>query len=254
MLVVVAGKVDIGRKRTCNQDKILICDKRVGSLPNLLIVADGVGGDNSGEVASELAIDSFYDYITEHEGADLSTPELIANLLTRAISHANYVVFERSQQDAQCKGMGTTFTLATVIGEHMYISHVGDTRVYVMNNKQVIQLTTDHSLVQEMFESGILTREEVFNHPMGHYITRAVGTAHKIKVDNIMCELKHVEYILLCSDGLTSMINENDLKEIVYSKKEVELEMIVENLINEANSRGGPDNIAVILAKKCEVI
>ncbi len=251
--MVVAGRVDIGRKRACNQDKIFVSNKKIGSLPNLFVVADGVGGDNSGEVASELAIESFCGYIREHEGADLSTPEFIANLLTRAISHANYVVFEKSKQDTKCKGMGTTFTVATIIEEHIYISHVGDTRVYVMNAKQIIQLTTDHSLVQEMFESGILTQEEVFNHPMGHYITRAVGTAHKIKVDNIMCELKHVEYMLLCSDGLTSTMEENEIRDIVYGEK-APLDKLVSSLIDEANNRGGPDNIAVILAKKCEVI
>ncbi len=252
--MIVAGKVDIGRKRKSNQDKIFISKRAVGSLPNLYIVADGVGGDSSGEIASDLAITSFCNYIIEHEGVDLTTPELVANLLTRAISHANYVVYNASNIERQYKGMGTTFTVVTLIGEYIYISHVGDSRVYAVNNRQIVQLTTDHSLVQEMYDSGALTEDELFNHPMGNYITRAVGADEKIKVDNFMCELRFVEYVLMCSDGLTNMLDDQEITTIIHASDNRALLNIVDKLIFEANNKGGNDNIAVILGKKCEVM
>ncbi len=245
----VVGKSDIGKKRKTNQDKVYIANNGIGALPNLYIVADGVGGDSAGEVASDLAITSFCNYITEHVGVNLADANMVANLLTRGISHANYVVHQASNVEAKYKGMGTTFTVATIIDHCIYISHVGDTRVYAMNNKQIVQLTTDHSLVQEMYESGALAKEEKAKHPMNNYITRAIGASEKIKVDNFMCELTNVQYILLCSDGLTNMIDDQEIMNLVLSSRGDSLEVIVDKLIFTANNRGGDDNIAVILGR-----
>ncbi|OOB79267.1 MAG: hypothetical protein BEN19_00185 [Epulopiscium sp. Nuni2H_MBin003] len=247
--MIAVGKVDIGLKRRNNQDNIFLQDTKIGKLPNLYIVADGMGGYNSGDIASTCAIKTFCEYIKEHDEVVLDTPELITNLLTRAISHANFVVNQMAMREEKLQGMGTTLTVATIIDGSIYISHVGDTRVYAMNKNQIIQLTTDHSLVREMYDNGVITYDEMNFHPMSHMITRAVGSFDKVKVDNFMCEMTHVEYILMCSDGLTTTVQDEEILEIVY-REERDLHVIVDELIETTNTRGGNDNIAIILGKE----
>ncbi|OOO00583.1 MAG: hypothetical protein ATN35_06575 [Epulopiscium sp. Nele67-Bin004] len=251
--MIAVGKVDIGNRRAENQDRIFISNEPIGGLPNLYIVADGMGGHQSGEIASEMSINSFCEYIMKYRDVNIDTPENVTNLLVRGIKDANHIVFSTAKDNQKYKGMGTTFSVVTIINEVVYISHIGDTRVYAMNERQILQLTTDHSLVQEMYEKGGLTKEETHNHPLGHIITRSLGTEERIKVDSFMCDLKNVDYILLCSDGLTNMLTDDDILEIVYSEAET-ISQIVDKLVDMANIRGGNDNIAVILRRKSEVV
>lgn len=246
------GKVDIGKKRTRNEDSIFISNTAIGILPNLLIVADGMGGHKAGEVASRLAITSFCDYIKSHEGIEIRTREDITILLKLGIRHANHAIFEKSQTDEAYAGMGTTLTVATVIEDIVYLAHVGDTRLYLINDRSIFQATTDHSLVQEMVDQGFIAENEIKAHPQRHIITRAVGTYAKVKVDTLIYDLSKVKYILLCSDGLTSMLTNEEMHTIIEAQ-EGDLEQMVNELIEAANAKGGIDNIAVVIAKKQEV-
>lgn len=243
------GKVDIGKKRTRNEDSIFVSNEPIGILPNLLIVADGMGGHKAGGVASELAITAFCDYIRSHEHIDIRTREDVTILLKLAIRHANHVIYEKAQSEEAYSGMGTTLTVATVIEEIVYLAHVGDTRLYLINDRSIFQATTDHSLVQEMLEQGYISENEMSEHPQRHIITRAVGTYAKVKVDTLIYDLNKVKYLLLCSDGLTSMLTNEEIHEIIKAEND-EIEKAAEHLVEVANAKGGLDNIAVVIAKK----
>lgn len=251
--MIAVGKVDIGRKRSTNQDGVFVSNTPIGALANLYIVADGMGGHNGGEKASKLAIESFCAYIEVHDKVKISDDEDVLLLLKRGVAHANYIIYREAENDPEYKGMGTTITLCTVRGDKAYIAHVGDTRMYVMNTSYIDQVTIDHSLVQEMLEQGVISETEMQAHPQRHVITRAVGTYENVKVDTFVRELKGVDYILLCSDGLTSMVGNKEVHETVYTHSP-NIEIIADRLIQTANDHGGMDNIAVVAIKRCEVI
>lgn len=250
--MIAVGKVNIGKKRSKNEDSVFVSNEAIGALPNLYIVADGMGGHRAGAVASKLAIDAFCAYIEAHQKVRLQTEEELLILLKRGIAHANHVIYNRGIENPECEGMGTTITLCTVMNEHAYIAHVGDTRLYCMNANQIKQVTIDHSLVQEMLEQGYITENDAQEHPQRHVITRAVGTYEQVKVDTLKQPLSSVEYILLCSDGLTAMMSEDKMHRLIY-ENHTNLDTIVDELIIKANEAGGADNIAVIIGKKDEV-
>lgn len=243
------GKIDIGKKRKQNEDHIYISNDKIGSLPNVLIVADGMGGHKAGSIASEQAIEAFCHYIRTHEIRENHNEMEIALLLKFAVRYANDKVFEQATNNESCSGMGTTFTVATVIKDRIYIAHVGDTRLYLINDEKITQVTVDHSLVQEMVEQGVIEEQDMMDHPQRHIITRAVGTYKKVKIDTLVYDLKDVNYILLCSDGLTSMLNNDEIHAIIQINHD-NTKNIVDCLVNTANDKGGLDNIAVIIAQK----
>lgn len=243
------GKVDIGKKRSRNEDSIYISNHTIGSLPNLLIVADGMGGHKAGSVASEQAIEAFCDYIREHEIRENHNETELTLLLKFAVRHANDIVFEKSAENEAYAGMGTTFTVATILNNRIYVAHVGDTRLYLISNEKITQATIDHSLVQEMVEQGVIQKGDMQIHPQRHIITRAVGTYKKVKVDTLVYDLDDIKYILLCSDGLTSMLTNEEIYNIIKTN-EHNMDEMVDCLLNAANEKGGLDNIAVIIAQK----
>lgn len=243
------GKVDIGRKRSRNEDSIYISNDTIGSLPNLLIVADGMGGHKAGKIASEQAIEAFCNYIREHEIRENHNETEIALLLKFALRYANDIVFEKAEKNEAYSGMGTTFTVATILKNRIYVAHVGDTRLYLMNDEKIVQATIDHSLVQEMVEQGVIQEGDMQIHPQRHIITRAVGTYKKVKVDTLVYDLDDIKYILLCSDGLTSMLTNEEIHNVIKMHDHNMQEMI-DSLLNAANEKGGLDNIAVIIAQK----
>lgn len=250
--MIAIGKVDIGRKRQKNEDALFVSNTNIGILPNLYIVADGMGGHQAGGVASRMAIDAFCEYLLSHETATVKTGEDVLRLMKMALMHANYTIYELASTKEQYAGMGTTFTATTVIEDALYSVHVGDTRIYLMNKDTIIQATTDHSLVQEMLSQGYISESDMQEHPQRHIITRAVGTYDKVKIDTQMHDLTGMDYIMLCSDGLTSMIAEQTIHTIVYNHQD-DFSKIPHVLIEEANKQGGLDNIAVIIGKKYEV-
>ncbi len=231
---------DIGKRRTSNQDFIYASDQAVGSLSNLLVVADGMGGHNAGDFASRYTVETMVDYI---ENAKEKRP---IPLLGAAIHQANDFVIEKAKSDKSMEGMGTTVVAATLRDGYLYVANVGDSRLYLIDH-EIEQITRDHSLVEEMIRAGELQRKDARSHPDRNIITRAVGVRTPVKIDFFDVKLEKGDKILLCSDGLTNMVEDEDILRIV--KKSGSLEEAAKHLVNEANKNGGKDNISVVLAE-----
>ncbi len=231
---------DIGKRRTSNQDFIYASDQAVGSLSNLLVVADGMGGHNAGDFASRYTVETMVDYI---ENAEEKRP---IPLLSAAIHQANDFVIEKAKADKSMEGMGTTVVAATLRDGYLYVANVGDSRLYLID-QEIEQITRDHSLVEEMIRAGELQRKDARSHPDRNIITRAIGVRTPVKIDFFDVKLEKGDKILLCSDGLTNMVEDEDILRIV--KKSSSLEEAAKHLVNEANKNGGKDNISVVLAE-----
>ena len=233
------SKTDIGRKREVNQDYVFVSDQPVGNIPNLLIVADGMGGHNAGDYASKFVVQVLK---KELEKSREDGPRA---MLKKAIASANHQLIAESKTDAKLEGMGTTLVAATVIEHTLYFANVGDSRLYLLND-EIRQLSKDHSLVQEMVRLGGLNAEEAKHHPDKNIITRAIGVKEDIEIDFFEYRLKKGDIILMCTDGLSNMVEDEEIFQIVRSSRDVV--EAVEQLIERANSNGGKDNIGVIVA------
>lgn len=234
------SKTDIGRKREVNQDYVFVSDQPVGNIPNLLIVADGMGGHNAGDYASKFVVQVLK---KELEKSREDGPRA---MLKKAIASANHQLIAESKTDAKLEGMGTTLVAATVIEHTLYFANVGDSRLYLLND-EIRQLSKDHSLVQEMVRLGGLDAEEAKHHPDKNIITRAIGVKEDIEIDFFEYRLKKGDIILMCTDGLSNMVEDEEIFQIVRSSRDVV--EAVEQLIERANSNGGKDNIGVIVAE-----
>jgi serine/threonine protein phosphatase PrpC len=229
---------DIGKKRKLNQDVAYASEKPVGNLPNIFIVADGMGGHNAGDYASKCAVQTI---VREIRGSFEKNP---VRILGKAIRLANDQIRRRAKEDRSLYGMGTTVVAATCLGHYLQVANVGDSRLYIVN-EEVRQITTDHSLVEEMVRVGGIDREAARNHPDKNIITRAVGALDTLEIDFFSEELKAGDIVLICSDGLTNMIEDNEIGAIL--KERGSLEEKAGRLVAAANDNGGKDNIAVIL-------
>lgn len=229
---------DIGQKRQLNQDYIYHSETPVGNLPNVFIVADGMGGHNAGDYASRLAVET----VVEEIGA--SFEKNAVKILNNAIRRANEQLRKRAREDKALSGMGTTIVAATCIGRYLEVANVGDSRLYVISD-EIRQITEDHSLVEEMVRMGGLDKEAARNHPDKNIITRAVGARRDVEVDFFNVELQTGDLVLLCSDGLTNMVDDEMICRIL--KGDGNLEDRVEKLMKTANENGGKDNISVIV-------
>ena len=234
------SKTDIGRKREVNQDYVFVSDQPVANIPNLLIVADGMGGHNAGDYASKFVVQ-----VLKKELAK-SREDGPRAMLKKAIASANHQLIAESKTDAKLEGMGTTLVAATVIEHTLYFANVGDSRLYLLND-EIRQLSKDHSLVQEMVRLGGLNAEEAKHHPDKNIITRAIGVKEDIEIDFFEYRLKKGDIILMCTDGLSNMVEDEEIFQIVRSSRDVV--EAVEQLIERANSNGGKDNIGVIVAE-----
>ncbi len=226
---------DIGCVRENNEDSY-ICNP-----PHLLVVADGMGGHVAGEIASNLAVTTIKEYVTEKYA---TMP--ITDMLSQAIIEANRKIFSLSQEKEMYNGMGTTVSAVYVEGANIYWAHVGDSRIYLFQKGNLVQLTKDHSLVWELVELGSITKNEAKNHPQRNVLTRAVGTAEKLKVDVGNTNWIAGSDLLLCTDGLTSLVSENQILDALSNACG---DKVLENLISLAKASGGYDNITVILAR-----
>lgn len=229
---------DIGRKRKLNQDFVYSSDEPVGNLKNVYIVADGMGGHQAGDYASKCTVETM---VREIKGCFEQSP---IRILSRAIRIANDQVRRKAREDESLYGMGTTVVAATVLGKYLQVANVGDSRLYIIN-EEVRQITRDHSLVEEMVRMGGLDREAARNHPDKNIITRAIGARDTIEIDFFHEELKSGDLILMCSDGLTNMLEDEEIGRILKTPGTIEER--AERLIDAANQNGGRDNIAVIL-------
>ena len=232
---------DIGEKRRINQDYVFCEVNAIGNLPNLFIVADGMGGHNAGDYASRFCVEFFTEHI---RNSDITSP--IA-LIEEAITVINDKLYEKSKQQADYEGMGNTFVAATICDNVMYVANIGDSRLYVISN-EIIQITEDHSLVQAMVKTGELDKDEAKSHPNKNIITRALGTNETAQPDFFEVELDEGDIVLLCSDGLTNMLNDETIEKIIRENAD-NLQAATEILVKQANENGGKDNITVIIVK-----
>lgn len=240
----ISVRTDIGKMRDMNQDYVKehIFDDETA----LLIVCDGMGGAAAGNVASEVAANSIYDTFTKRYDSALNDKEL-ETLMTSAVNGANLDVFDLAENNSEYYGMGTTVVAAFISEGYAYTIHAGDSRAYIVYPDRISRITTDHSIVQQLIESHMITEEEAKTHPKRNVITRALGVAECLETDFNVIKLEKDFTLLLCSDGLTNYVAEGDILEICNKYKSQE---ICEKLISLANENGGGDNISVAVAKE----
>jgi serine/threonine protein phosphatase PrpC len=226
-----AGRTDPGRRRRRNEDAYLVA-------PPLFAVADGMGGAQAGEVAARLATAAFREY---HEADDLAGEERVSAI----IQEANRRIYERARVDSEVSGMGTTVTAALLEKGRIVIGHVGDSRAYRLRGGRLEQLTDDHSLVADLVRGGRISPEEAETHPQRSVITRALGTDPEVDVDSLSVDAEAGDLYLICSDGLTTMISDEEILAILERAKS--LESAGKDLVKAANRRGGEDNVTVVL-------
>ena len=229
MVGAYAVASDTGRRRRRNEDNYVVA-------PPLFAVADGMGGAQAGEVASRLAASALEDAVTDLDGL---------RRVDALIQEANRRIYDRASTDPSASGMGTTMTVALVEGMNVVIGHVGDSRAYLVRGDTMEQLTEDHSLVNELLKSGKLSEEEAQIHPQRNVIVRAVGTDPDVDVDAFTIEAEDGDVFLICSDGLTDMVEDVDILELVDSNRD-DLEKAVRSLVQFANKEGGEDNITAV--------
>ena len=233
----VFSATDIGQKRQMNQDYIYTSVEPVGNLPNLFVVADGMGGHNAGDFASRCSVSVLVDTVKKDKNFNP------VKIIRSGIEEANREILAQSRQNETMAGMGTTMVAATVVGGYDYVANVGDSRLYLA--REVLrQITQDHSLVAEMVRLGELSPEEARNPPDKNIITRAVGTAEDVKIDFFDIKLEPGDQLLMCSDGLSNMVSDRDILEILRTGPG---ENKAQELVDQANANGGKDNIAVIV-------
>ncbi|MBR2045397.1 MAG: Stp1/IreP family PP2C-type Ser/Thr phosphatase [Agathobacter sp.] len=231
---------DTGVLRNMNQDYCFSSDAPVGNLPNLYIVCDGMGGHKAGEYASRYTVERIVASVSRSQ---FTEP---VRILKDAIKKANEILVVEAQEDPEKKGMGTTVVAATIIDHRLYLANVGDSRLYVINEK-IKQVSKDHSYVAEMIRMGRFTPDDERIKTKKNVITRAVGAMEKVKPDFFELDLKEKDTVLMCTDGLSNMVTDERIHQIVLSMQDTE--SIAVALVNEANKNGGQDNITVLVAK-----
>jgi serine/threonine protein phosphatase PrpC len=231
MKVAIGAKSDVGRVREGNEDSYLVDDP-------LFAVADGMGGHLAGDVASSTAVEVIAAAAQSADGGD---PDSLAVL----VRDANAAIFRKAQADTALRGMGTTCTLLMIQDRRGHLAHVGDSRAYLLRDGELSQLTEDHSLVGRMVKEGRLSAQEAENHPQRSIITRALGVDSDVEVDLVTVELNEEDRILLCSDGLTSMVDDDRIKEVLGRTPDPQ--RAADELVSVANEAGGEDNVTVVL-------
>lgn len=251
----IGYKSDIGKKREVDEDSIVIVmsdavyeSKKVQAA--LLVLADGMGGHNAGEVAGCLAAkrvaEEMIKVMLEKNQRELSHRR-ISMLFQESINQANREIAEYVKKNPQYKGMGTTVTAGLVQGNNVYIGHVGDSRAYIINKRGIKQITKDHSLVQEMVDNKKITKEKARVHPQKNVITRAVGIHEDVEVDTFREYVDKGDFLLICCDGLTDMVTDEEIHTVIIQNDNPQT--ICDILVEKANEKGGFDNISVIVAK-----
>lgn len=229
---------DIGKKRQLNQDYVYTSEMPIGNLPNVFIVADGMGGHNAGDYASKYTVETIVQEIS------FSREDNPVTIIKNAIGIANEHIRQKAEEDERLYGMGTTLVVATCMGNMLQVANVGDSRLYIVNDK-ITQITRDHSLVEEMVRLGGIDRETARSHPDKNIITRAIGASETVKVDFFTVKLQKGDIVLMCSDGLTNMLEDEEIRMILNGQRDIVEK--AEELVRAANNNGGKDNIAVVL-------
>lgn len=231
---------DIGKKRQLNQDFVFTSELPLGNLPNLFVVADGMGGHKAGDYASKCTVET----IIEEVGKSKESEPV--KILSDAIQSANTLIRRKATEDKNMMGMGTTVVASTLIGNNLIVANVGDSRLYISGD-ELTQITRDHSLVEEMVRLGGIDRMSARNHPDKNIITRAIGATNTVNIDFFEVSVQSGDTVLMCSDGLTNMLEDEEIQTILSSKDSLQMKAV--KLVNEANEHGGKDNIAVLLVE-----
>ena len=220
------SKTDVGRMREVNQDYVFVSEQSIGNIPNLLIVADGMGGHKAGDFASRFVVEEVKKSLAS------STQDGPEAMMKEAILSANHKLIETAKKDSRLEGMGTTLVVATVIEHTLYFANIGDSRLYLLND-EIKQLSRDHSFVQEMVRLGGIDPEQAKHHPDKNIITRAIGAKENVEIDFFEYHLKKGDIILMCTDGLSNMMEDIQILQIVKQSRDVV--EAVEQLIEKAN-------------------
>lgn len=242
--VKIAGFTDTGLKRQRNQDHIGF-DQDLG----IAVLADGMGGHQSGEIASQMAVESVLEKlqsICEPKPTKSKTGSQLLDYVSNTISYSNSMIYQAAETVEEQRGMGTTLVAVMIQDSQIYAGHVGDSRLYLYRADSLRRITKDHSLVQDLIDRGFYTEEEARSANVGHIVTRALGTKAQVEVDTLQHDLKASDVFLLCSDGLSDMVAGWQIQEILKEQSS-NLEKAAKTLISKANRNGGKDNISVIL-------
>ncbi len=239
--MLVAGLSNKGLERPRNEDS---CFVKADSDIALMVVADGMGGHRAGNVASDLAISKAEKFWADFDRLNLTSAEEARKMINRLILDANEIVLSEASNSIECQGMGTTFTVGLLCGNRLTIGHIGDSRAYLINNGQIKLLTRDHSLLEQLIESGQVKPEEAKSHPQRHVLTRALGISSDLKVDICEKDVQPDSILLFCTDGLTNMVSDDEI--LAAASEHSDPQLLAESLIELANSRGGFDNITVV--------
>lgn len=232
----VFSNTDIGKVRTSNEDNIFYTLENIGVLDNLFLLCDGMGGANAGEYASKKAIE----YISEFfEKDEYPFPEI----LTKAIEYSNAKILEEASKDFNKSGMGTTLVLATIKDKILYVANIGDSRLYILN-ENLKQITKDHNLYQELSDLDYQKRIDFDKIKTKNALTRVIGVLTNIKIDFFEIEISNIDKILICSDGLTNMLSDKEIEDILCESKHIDFAKV---LVDKANENGGKDNISVLV-------
>ena len=251
MKITYKAVSDVGRKRKGNEDSLFVNPEQ-----HLFVVADGMGGHAAGEIASKVAVDSINEFVCLTGGDEEITwpfglDENISydgNRLKTAIRYANRKVLEATKEKSEYEGMATTVAAVLLDGDTANLGHVGDSRVYLVRDGEITQLTSDHSWVNEQIQSGVISPDQARTHPLRNVVTRALGGKPDLQVDMQQHKAKAGDILLLCSDGLTTMIPDEDIVRVVR-EADGDVEKAAQALVASANAKGGEDNITVLLIR-----
>ena len=242
-MIIAYAKSDVGKARDMNQDSYYISDSL--SEVKIYLLADGMGGYKGGEIASSLAIKCTKNYIENNFKETPKDRESLIQLVASSMEYANMVVYEKSKEDKELEGMGTTLEVCLIYNNKAYIGHVGDSRIYRIRKDFIRKLTQDHSYVQKLVKDGTITKEEAENHPKKNMLMKALGCNAFVEPDVLVRGFLRDDILLMCSDGLTNMVKQEDIFEI--AKGNIEKAPI--KLVDLANENGGLDNITVVVIK-----
>ena len=241
-MIKAYAKTDIGKMREMNQDYFYVSNNEL----QLYILADGMGGYQGGEIASKLAVISVKNYIENNFNETPKDKENLLKLISSSIEYANMVVYERAKED-NLEGMGTTLEVCLIYNNKVYIGHIGDSRIYRIRKEFIRKLTQDHSYVQKLVKDGTITKEEAEHHPKKNMLMKALGCNAYVEPDVMMKIFQKEDILVICSDGLTNMVKQENIYNIVTKN----IDTAADNLTNLANENGGYDNITVVLIQNC---
>ena len=244
----ILAKSDIGKARDLNQDCFYVSDLNKDEI-KLYIVADGMGGYKGGEIASSLAVKSVKNFVFNNFKKSRKDRESILQLLKAAIEYANMIVYEKSKEDPELQDMGTTLDACLIYNNKVFIGHVGDSRVYRIRKNFMRKLTSDHSYVEKLVKEGTITKEEAYNHPKKNMLMKALGCNSLVQPDLICKGFLKDDILLMCSDGLTNMLRDNEIYNILLKNPDKPVEALIRN----ANNLGGHDNITVVIVDNIDI-